>query len=60
MLLLATAIGGACGAIGMNVSYQADVQSGPTIVLTGAALFAAVLAFTSLRAAGRRHAGVAS
>ena len=44
MLVLATAIGAACGAVGMNVSYQVDVQSGPTIVLTGAALFAVVLA----------------
>ena len=44
----------------MNVSYHLDMQSGPTIVLTSATLFAAVLAFTSLRAAGRRHAGVAS
>ena len=51
MLLLATAIGAACAAVGMNVSYQVDVQSGPTIVLTGAALFAIVLAWTSVRTA---------
>jgi manganese/iron transport system permease protein/iron/zinc/copper transport system permease protein len=49
MLVYATAIGGACGALGMNVSYHADVQSGPTIVLTGAAAFAVVFAATSLR-----------
>jgi len=51
MLVLATLIGGTCGAVGMNLSYQVDVQSGPTIVLTGAALFAVVLGWTSLRAA---------
>jgi manganese/iron transport system permease protein/iron/zinc/copper transport system permease protein len=56
MLLLATAIGAACAAVGMNVSYQVDVQSGPTIVLTGAALFAVVLALTSARAALRPQA----
>jgi manganese/iron transport system permease protein/iron/zinc/copper transport system permease protein len=56
MLLLATAIGAACAAVGMNVSYQVDVQSGPTIVLTGAALFALVLAFTTARAAYVRNA----
>jgi manganese/iron transport system permease protein/iron/zinc/copper transport system permease protein len=58
MLLLATAIGGACAAVGMNVSYQVDVQSGPTIVLTGAALFALVLGFTSARAAQRQRRAV--
>ncbi len=55
MLILATAIGGACGAIGMNLSYQVDVQSGPTIVLTGATLFAIVLTLTSLREAKRQR-----
>jgi manganese/iron transport system permease protein/iron/zinc/copper transport system permease protein len=54
MLILATGIGAACAAVGMNVSYQVDVQSGPTIVLTGAALFALVLAFSSARAAHAR------
>jgi manganese/iron transport system permease protein/iron/zinc/copper transport system permease protein len=44
MLWLATAIGAACGFVGMNLSYQLDVQSGPTIVLVGAALFALVFA----------------
>ena len=46
MLVLATAIGAACGFVGMNLSYHLDVQSGPTIVLVGAALFAAVFAVT--------------
>jgi ABC-type Mn2+/Zn2+ transport system permease subunit len=54
MLVLATAIGAACGAFGMNLSYQIDVQSGPTIVLTGAALFGIALAFASLRGRVRR------
>ena len=42
MLWLATGVGAACGFVGMNLSYQLDVQSGPTIVLVGAALFALV------------------
>jgi len=58
MLLLATAIGGTCGLIGMNVSYHANVQSGPTIVLTGAAFFVAVFGWSSVRAALRRRAPI--
>jgi ABC-type Mn2+/Zn2+ transport system permease subunit len=49
MLWLSTVIGGACGFVGMNLSYHLDVASGPTIVLTGAALFAAVYAATWVR-----------
>ncbi len=49
MLLLATGIGAFCGFVGMNLSYHLDVQSGPTIVLVGAALFALVFAATSPR-----------
>jgi ABC-type Mn2+/Zn2+ transport system permease subunit len=49
MLGLATGIGAACGFVGMNLSYHLDVQSGPTIVLVGAALFAAVFAATGTR-----------
>ncbi len=60
MLLLATAIGGTCGLIGMNVSYHANVQSGPTIVLTGAAFFVAVFGWTSVRATLRRRAPIAA
>ncbi|HSJ72749.1 MAG TPA: hypothetical protein VK904_00405 [Miltoncostaeaceae bacterium] len=41
----------------MNLSYQLDVQSGPTIVLVGAALFALVFLLTGPRRLGRR-AGV--
>jgi len=58
MLLLATAIGGTCGLIGMNVSYHANVQSGPTIVLTGAAFFVVVFGWSSVRGALRRRAPV--
>ncbi|HVL93413.1 MAG TPA: metal ABC transporter permease [Acidimicrobiales bacterium] len=49
MLGLATGIGAVCGFVGMNLSYHLDVQSGPTIVLVGAALFAAVFAATGTR-----------
>jgi manganese/iron transport system permease protein/iron/zinc/copper transport system permease protein len=58
MLLLATVIGAVTGFVGMNLSYQLDVQSGPTIVLVGAALFALAFAVTGARggrgALGRR------
>jgi manganese/iron transport system permease protein/iron/zinc/copper transport system permease protein len=49
MLAWATAIGAVCGFVGMNLSYHLDVPSGTTIVLTGAAVFAAVLAVTGGR-----------
>lgn len=51
MLVSSAAIGAATGFVGMNLSYHLDVQSGPAIVLVGAALFAVVLATTG----GRRH-----
>ena len=57
MLWSATLIGAACGFVGMNLSYQLDVQSGPTIVLVGAALFALVFLLTGPRRL-RRKAGV--
>ena len=53
MLCLATAIGAACGFVGMNLSYHLDVQSGPTIVLVGAAVFAVVFLFTGPRRLAR-------
>lgn len=57
MLGLSAAIGASCGFVGMNLSYHLDVQSGPTIVLVGATLFAFVFAFGGPR--GRqRPAGV--
>jgi ABC-type Mn2+/Zn2+ transport system permease subunit len=43
MLVIATAVGAVTGLVGMNLSYHLDIASGPTIVLTGAALF--VVAF---------------
>jgi manganese/iron transport system permease protein/iron/zinc/copper transport system permease protein len=57
MLLIATAIGALTGFVGMNLSYHLDVQSGPTIVLVGAALFAAVFAVTGARGLRRAHDG---
>ena len=52
-LVWATAIGAVCGFVGMNLSYHLDVQSGPTIVLVGATLFAGAFAATHTR--GRRR-----
>jgi ABC-type Mn2+/Zn2+ transport system permease subunit len=46
MLWLSTAIGAGSGAVGMIASYQLDVPSGTTIVLTAAPLFVLVLACT--------------
>jgi len=54
MLQLATGIGAVCGFVGMNLSYHLDIQSGPTVVLTAATLFAAVFLVTG--ATGRRRA----
>ena len=54
MLQLATGIGAVCGFVGMNLSYHLDVQSGPTIVLVAATLFAAVFVATGVT--GRRRA----
>jgi manganese/iron transport system permease protein/iron/zinc/copper transport system permease protein len=54
MLQLATGIGAVCGFVGMNLSYHLDVQSGPTIVLVAATLFAIVFVVTG--ATGRRRA----
>jgi manganese/iron transport system permease protein/iron/zinc/copper transport system permease protein len=54
MLQLATGIGAVCGFVGMNLSYHLDVQSGPTIVLVAATLFAVVFGVTG--ATGRRRA----
>jgi manganese/iron transport system permease protein/iron/zinc/copper transport system permease protein len=49
MLLLSTAIGTASGFVGMLASYHLDIAPGPTIVLTGSALFAVVFSATGLR-----------
>lgn len=53
MLWLSTAIGAACGLVGMNLSYHLDVPSGTTIVLTGASLFVVVLTLTGVGRLGR-------
>ncbi|MDQ3311397.1 MAG: metal ABC transporter permease [Actinomycetota bacterium] len=50
MLFLATGIGAVTGFVGMNLSYHLDVQSGPTIVLVGATIFAAVFIVSGARA----------
>lgn len=57
MLFLATGIGAVCGFVGMNVSYHADVQSGPSIVLVGAGLFTVVFVVSGSRGR-RRTAGI--
>jgi manganese/iron transport system permease protein/iron/zinc/copper transport system permease protein len=54
MLQLATGIGAVCGFVGMNLSYHLDIQSGPTIVLVAATLFAVVFVVTGIT--GRRRA----
>jgi manganese/iron transport system permease protein/iron/zinc/copper transport system permease protein len=53
MLWLSVAIGAVSGFVGMNLSYHLDVQSGPTIVLVGAALFLVVFLATGRRGLGR-------
>ena len=53
MLWLAALIGAASGFVGMNLSYHLDIPSGPMIVLTGSAVFAAVFLVTGAR--GRRR-----
>jgi ABC-type Mn2+/Zn2+ transport system permease subunit len=56
-LWLATAIGTLSSVVGLYASFHVDVPSGPTIVLTGALLFAVVFAITAATAnAGRRRA----
>lgn len=55
MLVISTTIGGLSGFVGMNLSYHLDISSGATIVLTSAAVFAVVFAFTGAR--GLRRVG---
>jgi ABC-type Mn2+/Zn2+ transport system permease subunit len=55
MLLLATVVGALSGFAGMILSYHLDVASGPTIVLTGAAIFTAVYAITGTRQKAARQ-----
>lgn len=57
MLWYSTGIGALCGCVGMIVSYHADIQSGPAIVLFGAVLFG--VAYAVVGAQGlRRTAGL--
>jgi manganese/iron transport system permease protein/iron/zinc/copper transport system permease protein len=49
MLWLSTAIGAACGFVGMVASDHLDIASGAAVVLVGAALFAVVFAVTGSR-----------
>jgi manganese/iron transport system permease protein/iron/zinc/copper transport system permease protein len=53
MLWLSVGIGAASGFVGMNLSYHLDVQSGPTSVRVGAALFLVVFLATGRRGLGR-------
>ncbi|HVE98798.1 MAG TPA: metal ABC transporter permease [Mycobacteriales bacterium] len=55
MLLISTAVGAGCGFVGMYASFQLDVASGASIVLTGAAVFGVVYAVTG--ASARRRLG---
>ncbi|MFN2503059.1 MAG: metal ABC transporter permease [Acidimicrobiales bacterium] len=59
MLWLSVLIGGACGFVGMNLSYHLDASSGATIVLVGGILFGVVFAVTGERGL-RRTASLAS
>ncbi len=56
MLWLSTALGAACGFVGMVASYHFDVSSGAAVVLVAAGLFAAVFAVTGAR--GLHRVGV--
>ena len=53
MLVIATAVGAVTGMVGMNLSYHLDIASGPTIVLTGAALFLIAFAVSGPRRRSR-------
>lgn len=55
MLVLSTVIGTVAGFTGMIASYHLDIAPGPTIVLTGAAMFALVFLATGVR--GLRRTG---
>jgi manganese/iron transport system permease protein/iron/zinc/copper transport system permease protein len=49
VVLTSTVVGAASGFAGVYLSWYADVSSGATVVLVGAALFIAALAFSSWR-----------
>jgi ABC-type Mn2+/Zn2+ transport system permease subunit len=52
MLWLSTAIGAACGFVGVYLSYYLDWSSGASVVLTGAVVFVLAYGWSALR--GRR------
>ena len=52
---MSSANGAACGFVAMNLSYQLDVQSGPTIVLVAATLFGLVFVATGPLGRGLRR-----
>lgn len=52
VLAVSTGLGGACGFVGIYISYFLNIASGPSIVLTASAMFLIVFAATG--AAGRR------
>lgn len=60
MLVSSTLIGAGCGLVGMYVSYWFDIASGASIVLLSAAVFAAVLAVTSIAARVRHRPSLAA
>ena len=53
MLWISTGVGLVCGAVGMYLSYNLEIPSGTTIVLTNAVVFVAVLAVTGGRSLHR-------
>jgi manganese/iron transport system permease protein/iron/zinc/copper transport system permease protein len=54
MMLMSSVVGGSCAAVGMYVSFLADIASGAAIVLVLAVLFVGVLAFRSARKQAER------
>jgi manganese/iron transport system permease protein/iron/zinc/copper transport system permease protein len=55
MLVIAPLVGAACGAVGMVISYHADISSGASIILLAAFIFIVVYTVTGAR--GRGNAG---
>ena len=51
MLLLSAGFGGACGFLGVYLSYFVDASSGASIVIIEGMLFAVVMVYTSARSA---------
>jgi ABC-type Mn2+/Zn2+ transport system permease subunit len=49
MLWISTSLGAVCGGVGMYLSYQIEIPSGTTIVLTNALVFLVVLALSGGR-----------